>query len=632
MRTPLTLGITLEEFYSINRLFGGSAAAWAALGLISYTNESNEFNYSIVPSPDLVDTANQATSWTPLGNNTITQSGDVVVVTYVDNSGGASVDLNALGGLSEDLVVGEKYILQITARSTGNGGSYIDLSGVSSWGIPLGDFKEYTAFLTAGASNYIDFIYFSTDDIVEIKDIRVVLATRESILTNQGSGLTTYDGLNHSGESLEIGSTQRFSLSSAGKYSAVYDTTFGAWYHRTNAYTILAGTYGHMVVLGKEPSIADKVIMDANPHVLVDLLFDRATELTSIVKADIENFYIPNVLQGGLLQDLATPLGTNEVVNGTFDIDSDWTKGTGWTISSGQAHSDGTTAFLQQDSLTVGSTYRITLDLTITSGSFSVLVSGSEVASLGTSGTHTFVGEATSSGVLAILSVSGIGSIDNIVAEEVNVITIPNYSDTMYTNADQNPQGQQTTNITFDGTGLATGVTYDTMDWGGNHYLDTQINPPSNSAWSIDLALYFDTTEPSDKWCGFAGTVTTATLYLGYLSSGNKLTGKIGNTWLGFTVPPAVATGWHFISLEYDGLGGGNFIVNDTHIEPFSASGYTQDVLQSFFLGVTSRDSVFYAYPSVLPTGYFQYTEGTRTAEDRTAAYNAAKLQHPTLP
>lgn len=43
----------------------------------------------------------------------------------------------------------------------------------------------------------------------------------------------------------------------------------------------------------------------------------------------------------------------NLVTNGTFDTDSDWTKGTGWTISGGQADFDGNTAFsqLSQDAL-----------------------------------------------------------------------------------------------------------------------------------------------------------------------------------------------------------------------------------------------------------------------------------------
>ena len=44
--------------------------------------------------------------------------------------------------------------------------------------------------------------------------------------------------------------------------------------------------------------------------------------------------------QNGLIQTVGY-FGNNLVTNGTFDTDSDWVKGTGWTISNGVASSDG---------------------------------------------------------------------------------------------------------------------------------------------------------------------------------------------------------------------------------------------------------------------------------------------------
>ncbi len=51
----------------------------------------------------------------------------------------------------------------------------------------------------------------------------------------------------------------------------------------------------------------------------------------------------PTAYGVGVLNSIkpAYALGENLVVNGTFDTDSDWTKGTGWTISGGKANSDG---------------------------------------------------------------------------------------------------------------------------------------------------------------------------------------------------------------------------------------------------------------------------------------------------
>lgn len=61
----------------------------------------------------------------------------------------------------------------------------------------------------------------------------------------------------------------------------------------------------------------------------------------SILEADTSNAYVRGALHltGGLTGGVAVinGLGADEVVNGAFAADTDWTKGTGWTISGGQA-------------------------------------------------------------------------------------------------------------------------------------------------------------------------------------------------------------------------------------------------------------------------------------------------------
>jgi hypothetical protein len=61
------------------------------------------------------------------------------------------------------------------------------------------------------------------------------------------------------------------------------------------------------------------------------------------------------------------PFGPELVTNGTFDSDSDWTKGTGWTIGSGVASSDGTqvaNSFLEIDvAVKAGEVYVLSVDL-----------------------------------------------------------------------------------------------------------------------------------------------------------------------------------------------------------------------------------------------------------------------------
>ncbi len=62
-------------------------------------------------------------------------------------------------------------------------------------------------------------------------------------------------------------------------------------------------------------------------------------------------------------------LGSDLVTNGTFDTDSDWTKGTGWTISGGTASSDGSQAageWLTNDELTFTSGDMLLVEFDIT--------------------------------------------------------------------------------------------------------------------------------------------------------------------------------------------------------------------------------------------------------------------------
>ena len=69
-------------------------------------------------------------------------------------------------------------------------------------------------------------------------------------------------------------------------------------------------------------------------------------------------------------------LGDELVVNGSFDTDSDWTKGTGWTISGGTANSDGTInqSILQTNVFTIGKSYKITFTISNVVGSLATRI------------------------------------------------------------------------------------------------------------------------------------------------------------------------------------------------------------------------------------------------------------------
>jgi hypothetical protein len=76
---------------------------------------------------------------------------------------------------------------------------------------------------------------------------------------------------------------------------------------------------------------------------------------------------------------------TNLVTNGGFDTDTDWTKGTGWTIAAGVASkAAGTASNLSQETnaveVKVGLKYLVSFDMTRTAGDLDCFLGGATVA------------------------------------------------------------------------------------------------------------------------------------------------------------------------------------------------------------------------------------------------------------
>jgi hypothetical protein len=84
----------------------------------------------LVPDPDVGFVANQVSSWTVYGTNTIEQDGDAVRITHVDNSNGALVFLDSTTKgttFDADLITGQKYRLTLRAKvSTGSAGIQVN--------------------------------------------------------------------------------------------------------------------------------------------------------------------------------------------------------------------------------------------------------------------------------------------------------------------------------------------------------------------------------------------------------------------------------------------------------------------------------------------------------------------------
>ena len=171
---------------------------------------------------------------------------------------------------------------------------------------------------------------------------------------------------------------------------------------------------------------ADDVLYDYNnPEQLV---LNRGG--TSLTESNLKLWYPMNDGHRGqqsyILDAANTGLGDNVVVNGTFDTDSDWTKGSGWSISDGKAIFSGSAfASLTPSSapLISGKVYKITLDATVTNGSFKLQHNSVDIITESTSGSYTayITSAATTFNIArASVGVQNDFTIDNIVVKPIN--------------------------------------------------------------------------------------------------------------------------------------------------------------------------------------------------------------------
>ncbi len=119
--------------------------------------------------------------------------------------------------------------------------------------------------------------------------------------------------------------------------------------------------------------------------------------------------------------------GSELITNGDFATDSNWTKGTGWSIANGKASrtaQSGSTACDQSISLIAGKKYKIVYTLTMSAGSFNVRFSGTTNVnglSRTTSGTYIdYLVAATGNNTFRLVGADGsfVGGVDNVSVKE----------------------------------------------------------------------------------------------------------------------------------------------------------------------------------------------------------------------
>ena len=123
-----------------------------------------------------------------------------------------------------------------------------------------------------------------------------------------------------------------------------------------------------------------------------------------------------------------TKIGDEEVTNGGFDTDSDWIKGSGWTISGGKAKRLVAAPSTDLVQLSVfnnfKSTIKVTFEVEASSGSVRARIGQTNLNYVG-QGTHTFYAIPSGNDQLKFQADSNfIGSIDNVSIKEVRATTV----------------------------------------------------------------------------------------------------------------------------------------------------------------------------------------------------------------
>jgi hypothetical protein len=143
---------------------------------------------------------------------------------------------------------------------------------------------------------------------------------------------------------------------------------------------------------------------------------------------DASLIYYPSGYKAGKAYSLKPIpyLGSEKVVNGDFATDTNWTKGTGWTISGGKANCDGsqtsTSSVYQNAGLTIGAAYKVIVTISnYSAGNIRILMGGNTFGEwVNSNGEKTFIlVQSFDQRIYVQADANFVGSIDNVSVKEV---------------------------------------------------------------------------------------------------------------------------------------------------------------------------------------------------------------------
>lgn len=178
------------------------------------------------------------------------------------------------------------------------------------------------------------------------------------------------------------------------------------------------------LAVGTYEKVAIDGAVGSNANGVTKLSEDTATPANGMV-AYLTNSYNTGWLKGDIRRAViceaegTTETLTNLVTNGTFDTDTSWKKGTGWTISGGTLNHTANSSYATQEGvLTIGETYTITYTINSISGNTVLVYCGGGTAGTARSAAGTYSETLTCSGntdLSFFANSTAVLSIDNVI-------------------------------------------------------------------------------------------------------------------------------------------------------------------------------------------------------------------------